>query len=483
MGTHAERVAAHDHVSRDDQDAFALESHRRAIAAIDAGRFEAEIAPVIVRDAKGRETTSSIDEGPAARHDRRGPRPPPSGLRPAGTRAGGAGARRRPSPPATPPGSPTGRRRPSSPASARSRGTTSSRWPGSSATPRPRSSRSGCSWPRSPGSAGSSSGSTCRSRRSTSIEINEAFAAQVLADGRELGFDWSKVNVNGGAIALGHPIGASGARVVATLLHELQRRQGRYGLATLCLGGGGSWRWPSSGCEMTDTASPDLAAPTGAPPVHRLFIGGEWAESVSGSEFESVNPADTRDVIGHFQAADAADAAQAIRAAEVAYPGWRATPAPKRGEILLPLRRAHGRAQGASCPGDDPRDGQGPGRGSRRRPGRDRHRLPDGGRGAPHVRRHDPVRAARQVGDERPRAARRRRDHHPVELPDGDPVLEDDAGARHRQHRRLKPSSDTPHCATLLVELWPRPASRRARSISSRAPARRSAMRSSPTPT
>ena len=54
------------------------------------------------------------------------------------------------------------------------------------------------------------------------------------------GFDWSKVNVNGGAIALGHPIGASGARIVATLLHELARRQGRYGLATLCLGGGGS---------------------------------------------------------------------------------------------------------------------------------------------------------------------------------------------------------------------------------------------------
>jgi acetyl-CoA acetyltransferase family protein len=72
------------------------------------------------------------------------------------------------------------------------------------------------------------------------VEINEAFAAQTLADGRELGFDWDKVNVNGGAIALGHPIGASGARVVATLLHELRRREGRYGLATLCLGGGGS---------------------------------------------------------------------------------------------------------------------------------------------------------------------------------------------------------------------------------------------------
>ena len=72
------------------------------------------------------------------------------------------------------------------------------------------------------------------------VEINEAFAAQTLADGRALSFDWAKTNVNGGAIALGHPIGASGARIVATLLHELARRQGRYGLATLCLGGGGS---------------------------------------------------------------------------------------------------------------------------------------------------------------------------------------------------------------------------------------------------
>ena len=72
------------------------------------------------------------------------------------------------------------------------------------------------------------------------VEINEAFAAQVLADGRELGFDWDRVNVNGGAIALGHPLGASGARIVATLLHELRRRGGTRGLATLCLGGGGS---------------------------------------------------------------------------------------------------------------------------------------------------------------------------------------------------------------------------------------------------
>jgi acetyl-CoA C-acetyltransferase len=72
------------------------------------------------------------------------------------------------------------------------------------------------------------------------IEINEAFAAQVLADGNELGFDWDRVNVNGGAIALGHPIGASGARVLTTLIHALQARGGRRGLATLCLGGGGA---------------------------------------------------------------------------------------------------------------------------------------------------------------------------------------------------------------------------------------------------
>src|SRR6185503_6395635 len=72
------------------------------------------------------------------------------------------------------------------------------------------------------------------------IEINEAFAAQVLADGNALGFDWDRVNVNGGAIALGHPIGASGARVLTTLLYELRRRGGQRGLATLCLGGGGA---------------------------------------------------------------------------------------------------------------------------------------------------------------------------------------------------------------------------------------------------
>ena len=70
------------------------------------------------------------------------------------------------------------------------------------------------------------------------IEVNEAFAAQVLANGKELDWDWTKVNPNGGAVAIGHPIGASGARVLATLVYELRRRGGGRGLATLCVSGG-----------------------------------------------------------------------------------------------------------------------------------------------------------------------------------------------------------------------------------------------------
>ena len=70
------------------------------------------------------------------------------------------------------------------------------------------------------------------------VEANEAFAAQSLAVAHDLNFDMSKVNVNGGAIALGHPVGASGCRILVTLLHEMQRRDAKKGLATLCIGGG-----------------------------------------------------------------------------------------------------------------------------------------------------------------------------------------------------------------------------------------------------
>ena len=81
--------------------------------------------------------------------------------------------------------------------------------------------------------------------------MNEAFAAQVLADGRELGLDWGRVNVNGGAIALGHPIGASGARIVATLLHELARRDGRTGSPRSAWAAAARWRWRSSGSDAS----------------------------------------------------------------------------------------------------------------------------------------------------------------------------------------------------------------------------------------
>jgi acetyl-CoA C-acetyltransferase len=70
------------------------------------------------------------------------------------------------------------------------------------------------------------------------IEANEAFAAQALSVAKELGFEMDKVNVNGGAIALGHPVGASGARILTTLLYEMKKRDAKHGLATLCIGGG-----------------------------------------------------------------------------------------------------------------------------------------------------------------------------------------------------------------------------------------------------
>jgi acetyl-CoA C-acetyltransferase len=238
MGTHAERVAGKAGVNRADQDQFAFESHLKATAAIDAGRFAEEIVPVPVR--KGREELS-FDTDEAPRRD---------------TTIDALGRLK--------------------PAFALPE-------PGEEETPVTASVTAG----NAPGITDGAAATVVASERVVErlgltplarivgyaqaeleprwlflapikgvqkllariempieafdlIEINEAFAAQVLADGRELGFDWAKVNVNGGAIALGHPIGASGARIVATLLHELRRREGRYGLATLCLGGGGS---------------------------------------------------------------------------------------------------------------------------------------------------------------------------------------------------------------------------------------------------
>jgi acetyl-CoA C-acetyltransferase len=239
MGTHAERVAIRDHVSREDQDAFALTSHQRAIAAIDAGRFTAEIAPVAIRDAKGQETVVDTDEGP--RRDS----------------TAAALARLKPAFEL-----PTGEDRGNATEGTVTAGNAPGITDGAAATIvvseraverfglRPLARIVGYAQaevaPKWLFLAPVEGVRRLLDRIELPIEafdlieINEAFAAQVLADGRELGFDWDKVNVNGGAIALGHPIGASGARIVATLLHELRRREGRYGLATLCLGGGGS---------------------------------------------------------------------------------------------------------------------------------------------------------------------------------------------------------------------------------------------------
>ena len=175
------------------------------------------------------------------------------------------------------------------------------------------------------------------------------------------------------------------------------------------------------------------------PPTFRLFIAGEWVDSTSGRDVREPQPGrHARRRSAGSRQGTAADVARAVRAAETRRPAVAADAGPEARRDPVSLRRAHGRAQGAPRAGDDPRDGQGPGRGARRRPGRHRHRLPDGRRGPPDVRRHDALRAARQVGDEHPPADRRRRDHHALELPDGDPVLEDDARPRHRQHRRLQ---------------------------------------------
>ncbi len=239
MGTHAERVAIHDHVSREDQDAFAYESHRRAVDAIDAGRFDAEMAPVTIRDAKGRETVVAVDESP--RRDTTVEalaRLAPVFALPDGEDRGDATV-----------GTVTAGNAPGITDGAAATVVVSER-----AVERyglkPLARIVGYAQaevaPKWLFLAPVTGVRNLEKKTGLSpdafdlIEINEAFAAQTLADGRELGFDWSKVNVNGGAVALGHPIGASGARIVATLLHELARRQGRYGLATLCLGGGGS---------------------------------------------------------------------------------------------------------------------------------------------------------------------------------------------------------------------------------------------------
>ncbi|HEX6990306.1 MAG TPA: acetyl-CoA C-acetyltransferase [Gemmatimonadales bacterium] len=226
MGEYAEYTAEKAGISREEQDQFALESHQKAVAAQEAGRFKGEIVPVVIPGKKG-DTIVDTDEGP-----RKDTSLEALGrLKPAFRKVGSVTA-------GNAPGLNDGASAVvvTSLAFAKAHGL----------TPRARITAyaSGGGEPKDlffapivavrnlMKKAGSSIGDY------DLIEANEAFAVQALADGRELGWDWNRVNVNGGAIALGHPIGASGARILTTLLAALDERNKTTGLATLCLGGG-----------------------------------------------------------------------------------------------------------------------------------------------------------------------------------------------------------------------------------------------------
>ncbi|HKP49396.1 MAG TPA: acetyl-CoA C-acetyltransferase [Gemmatimonadales bacterium] len=226
MGEYAEYTADKAGVSRADQDAFAYDSHRKAIAAIDAGKFKNEILPVQVPGKTP--ITISTDEAP--RRDTTAETL--AKLKPAFRKDGGTVTA------GNAPGLNDGASAlvVASLAFAKAHGLT----PLAKVT----GYSTGGGEPRDLFFAPVIAVRTLMEKAGTRIsdydliEANEAFAVQALADGRELGWDWGRVNVNGGAVALGHPIGASGARVLTTLLYALQDRGGNTGLATLCLGGG-----------------------------------------------------------------------------------------------------------------------------------------------------------------------------------------------------------------------------------------------------
>jgi len=227
MGNSAEWIACEYNVNREDQDALALESHRRAAAAIKAGRFRQEIVPVTVPGRKGPDIQFDTDE--AVRFDtsrealaRLKPVFQPDGTVTAGNAPGitdGAAA-----------------------LVVTARGYAEAH--GLTPLARVVDYAQAAVKPLALFAAPIYAVRRLMDKMGVTIdhfdliEMNEAFAAQTLADGRELGVDWSRVNVNGGAIALGHPIGASGARVLVTLLYALQDRDLQADLATLCLGGG-----------------------------------------------------------------------------------------------------------------------------------------------------------------------------------------------------------------------------------------------------
>ena len=227
MGNSAEWIAREYEVTREAQDEFALESHRRAIAAMDAGRFAAEITPVEIPQRKGPALVVQTDETPR----RDSTLEALARLRPAFEAGGTVTAGNAP---------------PISDGGAAVVVMSGERAQATGARPLARITgyAQAAVKPLELFTAPIFAVRRLMDRLGVSIdyfdliEVNEAFAAQTIADGRALGMDWDKVNVNGGAVAMGHPIGCSGARVLVTLLYALQQRGLRTGLATLCLGGG-----------------------------------------------------------------------------------------------------------------------------------------------------------------------------------------------------------------------------------------------------
>jgi acetyl-CoA C-acetyltransferase len=227
MGNSAEWIAAHHHVTREQQDSFAFQSQHRAIAAINAGRMAAEIVPVLVPGPKGQSMLVEADEGP--RRDTS--MPALAKLRPAFAEGGTVTA-------GNAPGITDGA------AALVLMGESRAVALGLTPLARIAGFAQAAVRPLELFTAPAFAVERLLQRTGSSIddydlfEINEAFAAQVVANVRALGIDPDRVNVNGGAIALGHPIGASGARLIVTLINALRQRGGRRGLATLCLGGG-----------------------------------------------------------------------------------------------------------------------------------------------------------------------------------------------------------------------------------------------------
>jgi 3-oxoadipyl-CoA thiolase len=229
LGMTAEVVAAKYDISREDQDIFALTSHQRAVAAAGRGRFEDEIDSIEARaEARGKETRAiEADEGPRPDTSMEALAKLPPVFKEDGTVTAGNSS-------------------PMNDGAAALLLATEAGLETHGLTPMARivSSAAAGVHPDVMGIGPVPASEKALARAGIGvdaldlIEINEAFAAQAVACQRLLEIDPEKLNVNGGAIALGHPLGASGARILTTLAHELRRRRGRYGLATMCIGVG-----------------------------------------------------------------------------------------------------------------------------------------------------------------------------------------------------------------------------------------------------